>query len=71
MARMPRIIVPGQALHIIQRGNNRQTTFFSDEDYLKYLDTLGLLAEQYGCFIHAYVLMSNHIHMLGHPIAGR
>jgi putative transposase len=67
MARMPRIIVPGQALHIIKRGNNRQATFFSDEDYLKYLDTLGQLSEQYGCSIHAYVLMSNHIHMLATP----
>ncbi len=46
MARMPRIIVPGQALHIIQRGNNRQATFFSDEDYLKYLDNFGQLFEQ-------------------------
>ena len=67
MARMPRIIVPGQALHIIQRGNNRQVTFFSDEDYLKYLETLGQLAQQYGCFIHAYVLMCNHIHLLVTP----
>ena len=53
MARMPRMIVPGQALHIIQRGNNRQARFFSDEDYLKYLDTLGRLSGQYGCSIHA------------------
>lgn len=67
MARMPRIILPGQALHVIQRGNNRQATFFSDEDYLKYLDTLGQQSEQYGCTIHAYVLMSNHIHMLATP----
>jgi putative transposase len=64
---MPRIIVPGQALHIIQRGNNRQATFFSDEDYRKYLDTLDRLSKQYGCAIHAYVLMSNHIHMLATP----
>jgi len=67
MARMPRIVVPGQPLHIIQRGNNRQATFYAEEDYRKYLETLQQLAEEYGCSIHAYVLMTNHIHLLATP----
>ena len=40
MARQSRIVVPGQAMHIVQRGNNRQATFYAEEDYRKYLDTL-------------------------------
>jgi putative transposase len=41
--------------HIIQRGNNRQATFFVEEDYLFYLDRLGEGAQKYGGSIHAYV----------------
>ena len=40
MARLPRIVVPGQPLHIVQRGNNRQAVFFADADYRRYLDDL-------------------------------
>jgi len=67
MARMPRIIVPGQALHVIQRGNNRQAVFFADEDYQKYLEVLTENATNTGCQLHAYVLMTNHIHLLLKP----
>ena len=67
MARLQRIVVPGQALHIVQRGNNRQAVFFAEEDYLFYLDSLGRAAENTGCQIHAYVLMSNHVHLLVTP----
>jgi putative transposase len=67
MARLPRIVVPGQALHIIQRGNNRQPVFFRDEDYRKYLETLHQAALSHGCDVHAYVLMSNHVHLLLTP----
>lgn len=67
MARMPRIIVPGQALHVIQRGNNRQAVFFADEDYQKYLEVLTENATSAGCQLHAYVLMTNHIHLLLTP----
>ena len=67
MARMPRIIVPGQALHVIQRGNNRQAIFFADEDYQYYLDTLAENAADTGCQVHAYVLMTNHTHLLLTP----
>jgi len=67
MARMPRIVVPGQALHIIQRGNNRQPVFFRDDDCRFYLETLQQAAESHGCAVHAYVLMTNHVHLLLTP----
>jgi len=68
MARLPRIVVPGQALHIIQRGNNRQPIFFCDKDYHLYLGYLSDAARQYDCQIHAYVLMTNHVHLLLTPL---
>ena len=64
MPRRSRIIVPDVPLHIIQRGNNRQSCFFADEDYLLYLDWLGQYATDAGCSIHAFVLMTNHVHLL-------
>ena len=67
MARIPRIVVPGQALHIIQRGNNRQAVFYRVEDYCFYLETLQQAAVLHGCAIHAYVLMTNHVHLLATP----
>ncbi len=67
MARKPRIVVPGQALHIIQRGNNRQPCFFADDDYRFYLDCLKDAATRYGAQLHAYVLMTNHVHLLLTP----
>jgi putative transposase len=67
MARMPRIVVPGQALHVIQRGNNRQPVFYHDEDYRTYLETLQQAAVSHSCAVHAYVLMSNHVHLLLTP----
>jgi len=68
MARLPRIVVPGVAMHVIQRGNNRQATFFSEDDYYKYLEVLARAAVEYACEIHAYVLMTNHIHLLVTPL---
>ena len=67
MPRRSRIIVPDIPLHIIQRGNNRQLCFFADEDYLFYLDWLEEYARSTGCSIHAYVLMTNHVHLLLTP----
>ena len=67
MPRRPRIIASGVPLHIIQRGNNRQPCFFADEDYLLYLDWLKEYARNTGCSIHAYVLMTNHVHLLLTP----
>lgn len=62
-------MLPGVPQHIIQRGNNRQAIFAADGDYLAYLEWLRLAAEHYGLLIHAYVLMTNHVHLLATPIA--
>jgi len=67
MPRRARLSVAGVPWHIIQRGNNRSACFFSDEDYQYYLDTLNEQARKYGCSIHAYVLMTNHVHLLLTP----
>ncbi|SFL64998.1 transposase [Rugamonas rubra] len=64
MPRRARLVLPDVPLHIIQRGNNRQQCFFADADYLAYLDWLEELAGRSECRVHAYVLMSNHIHLL-------
>jgi putative transposase len=55
--------------HVIQRGNNRQAVFFSSEDYRAYLGWLTEGAMQHGCSVHAYVLMTNHVHLLVTPRA--
>jgi putative transposase len=67
MPRLPRYVLPGVPQHIIQRGNNRQAIFACEEDYRVYLDWLKRAAEQYGLRIHAYVLMTNHVHLLATP----
>jgi len=67
MPRRARLAVAGIPWHIIQRGNNRSACFYSDQDYLRYLDTLKEQAVKYGCQIHAYVLMINHVHLLLTP----
>ena len=64
MSRLPRIDLAGIPQHVIQRGNNRQACFFFNVDYRTYLDSLTRAAKKYGCFIHAYVLMTNHVHLL-------
>ena len=51
----------------MQRGNNRQATFFDEEDCQSYLRWLGEGAARYGCAVHAYVLMTNHVHILATP----
>lgn len=67
MPRKPRLFVPGFPHHVIQRGNNRSACFFSNEDYQVYLDFLGDACERYGVALHAYVLMTNHSHLLMSP----
>ena len=64
MPRRARLTLPNVPMHIIQRGNNRQACFFADEDYRFYLDWLKDYAGRTGCRIHAYVLMTNHVHLL-------
>ena len=67
MPRRPRIHLPGSPLHIVQRGHNREPCFFTEADYLAYLDWLGAALEEAGCQLHAYVLMTNHVHLLLTP----
>jgi putative transposase len=67
MARLPRIVLPGQPHHLIQRGNNRSAIFFQDRDYQLFLDCLRSSSQCYQCCIHAYVLMTNHVHLLVSP----
>lgn len=67
MARLPRLTLPGYPHHIIQRGNNRQPIFASTADYLMLLDLLDENAKKFGVALHAYVLMSNHFHLLATP----
>ena len=67
MPRRPRIDLPGLPQHVIQRGNNRSACFFDERDYRYYLDWLSRAASDHGVAIHAYVLMTNHVHMLATP----
>lgn len=67
MPRLPRLIVPGQPHHVIQRGNNRQPIFAELSDYHAYLDWLAAASARFGLRIHAYVLMTNHVHLLVTP----
>jgi len=56
-------------MHVVQRGNNRAACFASDSDYLCYLTYLRMLSPKHGCAIHAYCLMTNHVHLLLTPAA--
>ncbi len=67
MARLPRFYLPEQPLHVIQRGNNREPIFASNDDYHFYLRCLQEAAEAQSLTIHAYVLMTNHVHFLVTP----
>ncbi len=67
MARLPRFVIPGQPQHVIQRGNNREVIFVSDDDYRFYLKSLEDACKQHRCDVHAYVLMTNHVHLLMTP----
>lgn len=67
MPRRPRLILAKVPLHIIQRGNNRQACFYSEEDYRFYLNCLQHYAQETKCAIHAYVLMTTHVHLLLTP----
>ncbi len=67
MPRRSRCVVPGVALHVIQRGNNRSPCFDRAADCRLYLALLRELCERYECSIHAYVLMTNHVHLLATP----
>ncbi|MYM93831.1 REP-associated tyrosine transposase [Duganella vulcania] len=67
MARLPRLIVPGQPHHVIQTGNNNQPIFRETEDYQAFLGWLRTAAKNYKVAVHAYVLMPDHLHLLVTP----
>jgi len=67
MARLPRLNLPGIPQHVVQRGNNRQVCFFTEKDYVVYLDKLKEYGKKYKVSVHAYVLMTNHVHLLLTP----
>ena len=70
MARLPRLNLPGIPQHIIQRGNNRNVCFFTEQDYLVYLSKLKEYSEKYQVAVHSYILMTNHVHLLLTPVEG-
>ncbi len=64
---MARLIVPNVAVHVVQRGHDRGDCFFEEADYCAYLDALRTYAMQFDCKVHAYCLMTNHVHLLLTP----
>ena len=64
MPRRARIAVPGIPWHIIQGGNNRTACFYAETDYDYFLNTLAEQSLKWRCEVHAYVLMTNHFHLL-------
>ena len=67
MPRKPRMYLAGLPCHVIQRGNNRSVCFITDQDYQFYLDCLIEACRRYRVSVHAYVLMTNHVHLLMTP----
>ena len=67
MGRKPRFTLPGHTQHIIQRGLDRRACFYAPADCRLYLVLLQEAAARYQCDVHAYVLMTNHVHRLATP----
>ena len=67
MPRGARVILPDVAVHIVQRGHDRRDCFREETDYLVYLANLFELSGETGCAVHAYCLMTNHVHLLLTP----
>ncbi len=67
MPRQARLRIPGFPVHLIQRGNNKLPCFRDERDYRVYLSLLDELSERHRCAVHAYVLMTNHVHLLMTP----
>ncbi len=67
MARLSRYCLPDYPQHVIQRGNNRNSIFVTAEDYLRYRDCLMDAMRRYAADLHAYVFMTNHVHLLMTP----
>lgn len=67
MARLPRIIIPNQPVHIMHRGNNRQDIFETEEDMLRITEDIAYALSKADCCLHSYVIMTNHLHLLISP----
>ena len=67
MPRKARFYLPGQPVHVVQRGNCKQAVYYEDDDYRAYLKWLKEGTNKHGCAIHSYVLMTNHVHLLLTP----
>jgi putative transposase len=67
MPRLPRVQPNDVPQHIVQRGNNREDCFFAEADFLAYLHWLKIAAQRSNVRIHAYALMTNHVHLLASP----
>jgi len=67
MPRRSRMYLSGFTYHIVQRGNNREACFFEEENYQFYLEPLREVMPRYGVSLHAYCLMTNHVHFLMTP----
>jgi len=69
MARLSRIVIPNQPVHIMHRGNNRQDIFESEEDMVRIKEDIAHALSKFDCHLHAYVIMSNHLHLLITPMS--
>ena len=67
MARLPRYDLPGIPQHVIQRGNNRSRMFVAESDFWTFRNCLRTACHDHDCRIHAYVLMTNHVHLVMTP----
>jgi putative transposase len=67
MVRRPRFVLPGTPLHLIQRGNNRSPVLLATNELCTYRALLHAASLDAGCAIHAYVFMTNHVHLLVTP----
>ena len=67
MPRKARMFLPDVPCHVISRGNNRDACFYCDDDYLFYLECLSKACNKHQVYVHAYVLMTNHVHLLLTP----
>lgn len=67
MPRIARIVVPGVAHHLTQRGNRREQVFHDEGDYRRMLELLGQYAPLHGLAVMAYCMMPNHLHLVAVP----
>lgn len=67
MPRHARWRLPGVPLHVVHRGNNRAACFDGAREHELYLGLMREMSERHHCAIHAYVLMTNHVHLLVTP----